>query len=149
MDNYTASVYNGSDGVSRINIVASVIKRLAFIEVVTTYSGKQHQNDEKYAKVYFNGSFNTCDLTESLKTNFILKMVVDNLEKYSNYTFRCPEEPGIYHVNDFPAIGDQYLPHHLLGTSGAWKFTIHSTASVLKSEAMTHLLTLNLYGSNV
>jgi Protein of unknown function (DUF1091) len=148
MDNYSAKVFNGSDGISYLSLTASIIERLEFIEVVTTYLGKNRQNDETYNKVHYNGTFNTCDVTEAIKTNFILKMVVENLQHYSNYTFKCPEMPGVFHVTDFPAISDQYLPHTLLGTTGPWKFTILATARVAKSDPLTHMLTVNVYGTN-
>lgn len=146
---YSVQLFNDTTGSSRFNLNGTLLTELAKVAVITTYAGKHNQKDKEFNKVFFNGTFDTCDVENAMKTNFILKTVVENLEEYSNYRFKCPQKAGIYHLTNFPAFSDQYMPHHLLGTLGLWKLTVCATAQIKLSGPMVHIFTLNIYGSNV
>lgn len=89
-------------------------------------------------------------------------MLSEQLEKYSNYTFACPQPPGSYYFGNFPVNAFSiYVPRSLVGkmlqdtVSGKqdkidlktlFEFVMTGTAKVSKSKPFVQAFTWKFYG---
>lgn len=59
-----------------------------------------------------NTSINICNILSRVKTHPILRIIIKELTKTSNFPSSCPVKKGIYHMKDF-TLNDEFLPPFL------------------------------------
>lgn len=79
--------------------------------------------------------------------NFIIKVVSDNLEKYSNYRFDCPQKKGDFYVYNFPILDDKNFPPFLLRATGKVEVSSVIKAKIENVKQTVHMFTLKFYGA--
>lgn len=56
---------------------------------------------------------NYCKIDPSVSGNFLLKIILEKIKRYSNFTFKCPLQKGFYHLKNYP-VSDQNFPKFLV-----------------------------------
>ena len=65
--------------------------------------------DPYYQKTIFNTTLNMCELLNSVLTNFAMKAILSNVERFSDYKLICPFRSGKFEVVNYPGI-DAIIP---------------------------------------
>lgn len=105
LTNFTFAVFNDSNGLMRMNISGTtkieVLKFMISFEV-----NIQNKKTLEFDQPLLKGSVDSCKLQNGVLGNFIVKIMMNRLHKYSNYKFECPQKPGIYHLSNYPLLED-------------------------------------------
>lgn len=106
---------------------------------------KTNEDSKEYDKVIFKGIIDTCKVSKGIFGNFLVQMVAENLEQYSNFTFECPQKKASFHATNFP-VDAKYFPYYILGKTQ--KFVISATvrAKVSNIKSIVHVITVQFHG---
>lgn len=104
-----------------------------------------------HEKVYvdeFESQLDTCKISKGIFGNFIINMIADQLEEFSNFRFQCPQRPGYYYCANFPLTIDKYVPMYLMN-KGFWEFSLYSKFKNPKTKKMVVYLSVKVHGTNL
>lgn len=139
-------VFNDTDGVSRMNSSAMQLMDFKKVFVHITVMGQSNEASRVYDVTYFKGTIDECNIARGVVGNFIIKMITENLEEYTNFRYVCPQKKGFYYFTNFPAPNDKNFPPFLYGKGGSWEVVAVVRAKVENSKAMVHVITMKIYG---
>jgi len=71
-----------------------------------------YEKDKKEYQHLLNTSVNVCNIMSRIKTHPILRIVLKELMKTSNFPTACPIKKGLYYMKDF-ALNEELLPPFL------------------------------------
>jgi len=101
--------------------------------VVKFESRLQNKRTLEYDQLFMRGTIDSCKVQEGVIGNFIVKLIVDRLDKYSNYKFECPQKTGFYHVTNFPIVENfDDLPPFVAALLGESRRSKHSGTIMAK-----------------
>lgn len=112
-----------------------------------TVLGKMDYNAKNYDLNLFTGNIDVCNIGKGMRSNFIISMIYDNLKDHSNFKFECPTKKGFYYAANFPIMGDEYLPHFLIGQTGYWQVIWRIKAKIQRSKSPVPLALVKYSGS--
>lgn len=143
LSNASISVFNDTAGISRMNFTVKqnvdLIKSSSFI----TLMGKTNEANREFDLVYMRCTIDSCKLSNG---NFLTKAVLDNFEKKSNLSIKCPMNASYYTGSNFN-VGYGSVPHFLAGNYKAWEFIIVVKGKVLQGESMVNLADAKVTGA--
>lgn len=105
----TALSYDKS-GVARLNLTVTQLIDYTKGRVAVIMRSKSSDKVKDFDKVLFRTTMDTCLLTSQPMTNFITRIISENLQKGSNITLQCPQPKGIYQLENFAIDVDPYIP---------------------------------------
>lgn len=141
VENFVVSIRNDSKGISRANLSGTLLSDLVrATALIIVKAGFEYSKDPEYTLV--RATVDTCQIAKGVIGNFLVKMVTDQLDQYSNYKFECPQKQGYYHVTDFPAVDDKYIPHFLIGKSGYGEIFFDVKTKVGSEKKMVKIFTI-------
>jgi len=103
VSNFSLNVFNDSSGLTRVNCSGRLNKGFDRYVLKFDIKGRNKQSGE-YDQKFMRGTIDSCNIQKGMIGNFILQMVIDRIDKYSNYRFECPQKVGFYYVYDFPVF---------------------------------------------
>lgn len=143
---YTLTVFNDSDGVSRFNCTARLTTKFLTPTLNLELRIKTGKQDKNYNLEVLNIRLTVCKISKGILGSFVIRHFTENLKNYSNFTVTCPLKPDSYHFVNFPAIDKSYLPLSLLRKDLQWLSIATIRGKPAKSKQMVHLLTNRFYG---
>lgn len=113
--NCTVTVYNDTAGGSYLNSTTELRKEVPGVKVSSTIKLKS-EGSTTFDTVIWTNAIDTCNIQKGIIGSFLAKFMVEQLHKYSNYPFECPQHGGFFYVKAFPlkTIAD-YFPRSLVG----------------------------------
>lgn len=127
-------LWNESDGTSRLNISGMVNVNVDRVLPSFSLAFKEDKNDNRFNKILLKGNVDSCKLLGGTFGNFMIKLVVESVKKYSNLTVGCGCKKGAFYVKDLPVPdGTDSLPYHIVGVKGEWQLEISLKAKVKKT----------------
>jgi hypothetical protein len=150
VENASFSVYNGSDGVSRLNVTVFLKVDLARPSVLIIDKGKME--GLHYNKEFYRGQIEPCQVQKNWFLNFFVKANAASFKEFSNYRFDCPHKKGFYYALKFPVI-DFAKEFPLLAmthanTSTEFEYSVIYSAKIQNKKKVVkeHVLTAQMYG---
>lgn len=113
--NCSVDVFNDTFGVSYFTTEVSLLKKLLKIKIFYTINLKA-DNSKNFDSTIWTSNIDVCNLQKGVVGSFMAKLLTEQLSKYSNYKFVCPQPAESVYVEKFPinVVGD-YLPRSLVG----------------------------------
>lgn len=143
--NFSFSVFNDTNGVSRINGTGTLkedfIRTLHFL----TLKMKLRNEDEDYRREIVKSTIDTCSMSESTFGNLISQHLVETVSKYSNTPLTCPVKAGFYYGRNMPLFFNVSLPD-FLGHRIQWELSVVDKGQKSNKSPMLQLFTLKFYG---
>jgi len=139
--NMTASVFNDSNGDSRINYTTTLLVDLARNLVIFSIAPPENQNPNNVVQ----GNFDPCKVSKGVLGGFVVKMIQDSLDKYSNYKFGCGMKKGIYYGANFN-VDDSMMPLHFFGQKLRFVADFNIKAKTTKQKSFVQVFALKVNG---
>ena len=127
-----------------MNVSANIIKQVDNLIISGEVTGKPFGGSD-FTRI-LKGVINTCDISKGMFGNFIVQMVKQSFEKYSNWQFECPQKGGFFYATNF-AVSDEYLPVYLLVKPGYFYANLYTKAKIGKGKPALNIMTIKLLGS--
>jgi len=150
LNNFSMIVFNDSDGLSRSNLTVTFARDLANTVGSFAITLKNMDNETINFPNILKGNFDACKIQKGQIGHFVVKMIKDKIQDFSNYSFECPQMKGKYYADNFPIMGMEYLPYFprsLLGARLNFEFVAVAKAKILKAKSLTFMLKMHLHGS--
>lgn len=97
------------------HFTALLDKNISSFKVSLTIRVKS-ASERSYEKEVLKAIVNTCKVQNGIIGNFIVSIVKDRLEDYSNYKFECSLEKKLYYAQNFPICGlKEYFSRSIFG----------------------------------
>lgn len=152
MSNVSARTINDSEGISRFSLAASFKEDIVKQKMALTLNVKNEHNND-YDKQLLRTDIESCSKQKGGFSMFFVPLIQDFVAQYSNIKEVCPLKKGYYYMENFGIPGEVPWPSFLPKTFGAgglrWEAIVDFKGRVAKSKALTHGLTLKLYGTSV
>lgn len=87
--NITAKVWK-ENGHSYLNMSAETFVDLERMMLTFVYAIGKNENDKNYENVIMHSTMNSCKVNNGNRGNFVIKMVMDQFQKNSDFNFTCP-----------------------------------------------------------
>lgn len=79
----------------------------------------QNNKSMEYDQPFLKGTFDSCRVQRGVLGNIVVKIIVSQIEKYSNYKFECPQKTGFYYATNYPIVENfDNLPPFLVAFMG-------------------------------
>lgn len=79
-----------------------------------TLNAKSNEKSSEYDKNVFNGGYDICSVSKGVFGNVLVKVIYDNVKKFSNFPFACPIKKNFYYLKDFYINPDEQLKFFML-----------------------------------
>lgn len=145
MNDLSISVFNGSDGMSRVNITTTLKVDLLKVSTMFSLMGKTYENSKEFDHLILKGNIDSCKVSNGTFGNFIVQMIAENLEKYSNFRFECPLKKADFYAINFP-VDMKYIPYYFLANPQKWELTSTIRAKVKNTKSLVLICTIKFYG---
>jgi len=141
--NMTASVFNNSDGDSKANFSSTIL--VDFMKALILYRITPPNFNEQDTNNIIQGSFDPCKVSKGVFGGFIIKMLQQSMEKYSNYRFGCGLKKGFYYTANFN-LDDSLLPLHIFGQQLKFVGDFNVKVKTTKQKSMVEAFTIKVTG---
>jgi Protein of unknown function (DUF1091) len=105
-----------------------------------------------YDKVIIKTNVDTCSIQKGIVGSFLVKLVLEKIDLYTNFKFQCPQPKGFYHAYNLP-INDalKFVPISILRLSTStkqknWELVAIVKSKLAKTKPMVHLVTVAFRG---
>lgn len=143
-ENATATVFNDSDGVSRMNFSAHQLVDLKKMFIFITITGESVRDSNKYDTSILNSKVDSCNVAKGIFGNFVIRVFSTTMGNYSNYKFTCPQKKGFYFIANLPLI-ETYMPQSIIRLTGRYATSIVLKGKVTESKPFSHILTIKFF----
>lgn len=145
IQNFTFAVFNDTDYISKLNLSMSFeVKILKFIGYID-WKGSSQSRTKDYETTIIKQTVDTV-VSKGVLGNFLVKMIYDNIMKYSNYKFDCPQEKGHFYAYNYPIMDLKYIPSGFLGGIKSWELNLVVKGKTAASKSLQQMFTLQFYG---
>jgi Protein of unknown function (DUF1091) len=150
IENASFSVFNGSDGVSRLNVSVFLKVDLARPSTMIECNGKL-EGSLRTNEIY-RGQIDPCQVQKNWFLSFFIKASAASIKEFSNYRFDCPHKKGLYYASNFPVFDFKkefpLIAMTQANTSTEFEYTIIYSAKIQKQQKVVkeHVLTAQIYG---
>lgn len=121
LKDFKASVFNNSAGASCFNLSTEV--RLDIQRVMASFEVKVFK-EPGVASNFFQTNFDACSVAKGTIGNFLVKALLKDHEKYSNYRYGCPQKKGFFYFHNFPVPRDDILPPFVQKLYVPWELIV-------------------------
>ncbi|KAG5679126.1 hypothetical protein PVAND_008718 [Polypedilum vanderplanki] len=143
IENATLVFFNDTNGLSRVNftgfLVHDVQKLIVDAEVFV-----RRENEKDWRK-FISFSINQCDL-KRFKSNAIIKNILENVKKYSNYEINCPQPKNFYYLTNFEVSDVRIL---MFFRNGFWNVKMFTRGTFLNRKGLKNIVSIDTFGSYV
>jgi Protein of unknown function (DUF1091) len=150
--NFTLSVYNDSQGISRFSGSGTLLREILKVKIGVVSLAKRNGSQE-YSQVIFKTEVDLCRMQKGIFGNLAFKILKESFESNSNLDLKCPVKKGFYFCKDFPMLDVQKLPifviHAVKGNSRDWQLTVTFKGKSEKSKTIELLLNVRFYGRTI
>lgn len=146
--NISLTVFNNSERISCVNATADLKVDLVKIILDTCLKIKT-DGEKEYNQVLYQGNVDLCQASKGIFANFIIRLVSDQLEQYSNYRFACPQKAQFMYATNFPVNIGKYIPTYFQHLYGFWELTCLAKGKSFTSKKFARLFSVKLYGNSV
>lgn len=136
--------FNDTNGASFLNSSGTLLVDFNQALVPFVLKTKVNVNDQEFNKIIFRGKIDTCKVADGVFGNFLVRFLMENLEKFSNLTLACPHKKNFYYAHNLPALDDSFIPGFFPRNRFQWQITITVNAKVKKT--FVQIMSIRLYG---
>lgn len=101
-------------------------------KVIVTFESKIYK-DPGIATNNFQGNIDSCNVAKGTIGNFLVKALLKDQEKYTNYRYECPQKKGFYYWHSFPVPDDTVLPPFIPKFYVLWNLEVKGKGKTSKS----------------
>jgi hypothetical protein len=141
--NMSLKVFNDTNGISKVNTSGTSLEEFQkmIIDVELWVKGVRQTEFTRFIKV----PINTCEI-KRFKSNVLVKIFIDSLERHSNLQLSCPQKRGTYYAYNFE-VSDENLP--LIFASGDWYVTALVKGAIEKKKGLKNIISITMHGSYI
>lgn len=147
---FSAILFNDTEGVQRVNLSLTLNTDFFRTTNYLEFRFFADKASEISSRNGFKGTIDSCKVSKGVFGNFIIQMVANNIEKYSNYSFECTLKKGSYYVRNFPLKFDN-IPQSFF-IEGRKNFEISlavkGRASIAKSP-LVNMFLMKFFGESI
>lgn len=139
---FAIKVFNDSENNSKLNLTATISKPLTKMVIFLTIVERFESRDEQEL---LKGTVDMCKLGKGVFMNLMGRHIFNNFENHSNFPFNCPLRPGFYHVTNFPAMDDSFVPA-LFARNVKWEANAIVKGKTAKMKTFANMASVKLHG---
>jgi Protein of unknown function (DUF1091) len=146
--NFTSVLFKNADEVMCLNMSGYFPMDMLKATFQLTVKIKQNEDETGYDRQIFTATVDACKLGKGVLSNFVVKIIMDQMKENSNWKFSCPSKAGPFYVKDFAPPKLDMIPPAMLSLAPSlfWEVTEILRAKVKKSKSMVHIYTIKLEG---
>lgn len=142
--NVTMSVFNDTSGLSCFNMSGVLLVDLK--KIFFSADIKSSDDGISYNKSIMKANVDVCTIFKGIVGNFIIRLITDSIDKYSNFKIQCPMEAKSLYISKFPMVDDTFFPPLLLGRIGKWEISAAVKAATGNVRTLNSVLSVKLRG---
>lgn len=105
----------------------------------------QNNQNNKDNEQTLRGTIDVCNVQKATFGNFIIKLIVENFETYSNYKFQCPVKKGSLYVYNL-GIDLKNIPSHIIEFYRLWEITLVVKGKTANMKLLDKMITTKIRG---
>lgn len=109
------------------------------------FSIPKSSQDKNYELTMLNSKISTCKLMQGTRGNFIIRMLLDDFNRFVTTTFPCPFPKQVYGFYNFKP-NEKYLPTFLLNRDIKFKLIVKTDGKLMNSTNALWLYSMKLHG---
>ena len=148
MQNLSFVAFNDSEGKSRMNMTFTLLTELEKATVSFDFREKSHESLSYFDNTVMTSRVDSCKMGQGVLGNLFVKILMVNIEKFSNLLITCPFKKGFYYIYNLPSIDDSFYPPFVQKTYRPWLLNIVIKSKVARKPKYFMLTTLKLYGKD-
>lgn len=94
------------------------------------------------------GTIDVCNVQKATFGNFVIKLIVENLETYSNYKFQCPVKKGYIYVYNL-GIDLKGFPSNVIEFYRSWEITLVVKGKTANMKMLDKVITVKIRGTTI
>lgn len=143
---FSANVFNGSDNLPRFNLSTELLTDVIKSSTIFSFKSKSSRNVKDFDRTLLSGTIDTCKVSKGVIGNFIVRMIVDQLGKSSNFRFICPQSKGYYYVRNL-GFDVGFFPSFLIANNLQWEMNLLVRLKTPTSKRFVNTFNLKIIGS--
>lgn len=146
--NVSMSVFNDTSGVSCFNMSGVLLVDLK--KIVFSADVKSSDDDGiSYNNQIMKANADVCTIFKGIVGNFIIRLMTDSVEKYSNLKIQCPMKAKSLYISNFPMVDDTFFPPLLLGRIRKWEISAAVKAATGNVRTLNPVFNIKIRGEVV
>lgn len=145
--NINVTSIKNSHGESLLNVQIEYYYDLAALFTTFIIAVPSDEKDKDFQKELLRSTINVCKIKQGVMGNFLIKTLMEDFEKYSDFKVECPFKKGKLSINKMK-ITEKFLPTYLL-QSFKFIFTGIVKVKVVNSKKLVEFYTVKIYGEIV
>lgn len=109
------------------------------------FSLAANDKDKEYQNQIINARIDLCKLHDGKRSNFISKMVMENLYSSADFTIECPLKARNYHAWNYKFSADM-IPNYLILNDIKFLWDTKIMVKIPQSNRMIYFLSTKVYG---
>jgi Protein of unknown function (DUF1091) len=143
-------VFNNSDGHSFINTTANLKDTFSKVKMFLTIKLRP-ENAKTFDFVLLDTYANICNIQKGTIGSFLIRIMMEQLVKYSNFKPECPQRAGFYYSYNFPVrVVSDYFPRSILGAIAKdkplWEVVCRAKVKVSDTKPLVEIIRWKTYG---
>lgn len=106
---------------------------------------KESNKDNDYKNEILKSRFNMCKLEGGVRANFLTKMLMENFQNASDFSFNCPMKAGPFSITNFK-MTDNAFPTYLFTNEMNFMMMLKTQVKIPNAKGLINFQTIKFYG---
>lgn len=121
------------------------IKMTFFLQMTFTFSLPKNEQDKNYEMTLLQSTISSCKILNGTRGNFIIKMLLDDLDKFIDFKFSCPFQAQKFGMYNF-LPQEKFLPAILQNRSIKFQLITKFDGKLLNAKKSVWLFSFKVLG---
>jgi hypothetical protein len=105
----------------------------------------KNEQDQNYEMTLLQSTLISCKIMEGTRANFVIKMLMDDFDKYFNFNFTCPFPKQTFGMYNFMP-NEKFLPQILQNRKFKFALTVKFDGKLINIKKTVWLFTFRIIG---
>lgn len=143
--NHSIILFQDSDGDMMFNYTTTSFIKVNKLYGTLTFSLPKDGKDTEFQNQILKTTIDLCKLRKGVRSNFIIKMLMENFYSDEKHFLQCPVPPGNGHIWNFK-LADEFIPSYLLISDIKYVVDFTVRAKISKTTPWTYMYSVKFFG---
>lgn len=143
--NHSIILFRDSDGDVMFNYSTTSFVNVNKLYGTLTLSLPKDSKDTEFQNHILQTTIDLCKLRKGVRSNFIIKMLMENFYSDEKHFMQCPVPPGNGNIWNFK-LADAFIPNYLLISDIKYTVDFNVKAKISKKKPLTYMYSVKFFG---